>query len=362
MLRKIYNFILILICFALILPPFRVDAIGDASMTGGGFEIYADNFTTFDSYQITGGDFTLESTGSASGPITVGDAPITGTIILNDTLGNLGVINKYLYMDNGLATTTFVFVFFGAGYSGYCKDGFTYTAQPCTGQIAIDMGGPTQNDIPLGLGVITTAINASTANHNLTATNDGVNTVNITNSQPNGVARIITDTIADTDFVTTGFIDGTSTYVLKGGFQAQENGIMDFSESTNSVNLGALSPSAVASGDVVLSVTTDSSTGYTIAINEDGELRSGANFIDNVIDGSVTAGSEEYGYAVTGTDRDATLAAGDNGIGGAPTDIATYGGITTDRETTVSFKASRTATTPEGNYSHSVYFTLTVNP
>jgi len=362
MLRKIYNFILIFICLSLVYPPFVVEAIGDMSMTGGDFEIYADNFTTFDSYEITGGDFTLQSTGSASGPITVEDAPITGTIILNDTLTNVAAINKYLYLDNGLATSTFVFLMLGAGLSGYCKNGFVYTPQPCEGDIIIDIGGPAQNDIPLGLGVITTAINASTARHNFTATNDGANTVNITNSQPNGVARTITDTIVDTDFITTGFVDGGSTYVLKGGFQALENGLMDFSESTNSVNLGALTPSSVSSGSVVLSVTTDSSTGYTIAINEDGELRSGANFIDDVIDSSVTAGSEEYGYAVSGTDRDATLALGDNGIGGASINIATYGGITTERETTVTFKASRTATTPEGNYSHSVYFTLTVNP
>lgn len=147
---------------------------------------------------------------------------------------------------------------------------------------------------------------------------------------------------------------------LRGGFQAAEKGILSLSLDTNSVALGELSAGKVSSGRITLTASTDSETGYTISISEDGNLRttSGASDINDVSDGEVTAGQEEYGIRISG--RDALLS-GDRAISGA-VDIASFSGMITSRSTGVEFRASRGSNTPEGSYSHRVMFTLTANP
>jgi len=76
-------------------------------------------------------------------------------------------------------------------------------------------------------------------------------------------------------------IDGSNDYVYK--------------LSGTSSDFGTLSTNEVKTTVTGFEVTIDSDAGYTVQIMEDGELRSGANTITDVADGTVTAGVKEYG-------------------------------------------------------------------
>lgn len=68
---------------------------------------------------------------------------------------------------------------------------------------------------------------------------------------------------------------------------------------TNSCALGVLSLAVVKSCVYDIAGATNSSAGMTVRIASDGLLNSGANDINNVADGTVSAGSEEYGIRIT---------------------------------------------------------------
>lgn len=157
-------------------------------------------------------------------------------------------------------------------------------------------------------------------------------------------------------FQTASSTDGT--FELRGGFQAQEKGILSYSSNSSSISLGLLNTTTVATESVELVISTDSETGYSISITEDGNLRDGANDIDDVSDGSVTAGSEEYGIVTIGGDGLLGSATAINGT----VPVAAAGGQITNNITEVEFQVSIASTTASGTYSHVVTFTATVNP
>lgn len=146
--------------------------------------------------------------------------------------------------------------------------------------------------------------------------------------------------------------------VLRGGFQAAERGILSYTLSAGSFSIGPISAAAVSTAGVDITISTDSETGYSLTVTEDGNLRSGSSDINDVSDGSVTTGSEEYGIRTTGTDG---LLSSDRAMSGTVT-VASATGRVTDRMTSVTFRASADSNTPAGNYSHVVTFTATVNP
>jgi hypothetical protein len=148
-------------------------------------------------------------------------------------------------------------------------------------------------------------------------------------------------------------------YTLRGGFQAEEKGILQFSLSDGSVSLGSVTTTVVSSVVVTTTISTDSETGYTLYISDDGNLRSGGNDIDDVLDGAVDAGSEEYGFITSGSDA---LILSDTAITVSPTMIASTGGGVTNRQTEVEFRASAAPSTVEATYGHNVTFSVTVNP
>lgn len=148
-------------------------------------------------------------------------------------------------------------------------------------------------------------------------------------------------------------------YALRGGFQSQEKGILRFSVSSGSASLGTVTTTAVATAAVTTTISTDSETGYTLYINDDGNLRSGGNDIDDVVGGSVDAGSEEYGFVTSGSDGIITT---DTEITTSPTAIASANGAVTDRQVGIEFRASVSPLTVEATYSHSVTLSATVNP
>ena len=165
-------------------------------------------------------------------------------------------------------------------------------------------------------------------------------------------------------FSTGGEVGATSTAggnaVLRGGFAATNQGILRLTLSSDSISLGELSETAVASADLTATVSTDSQTGYTLSIAEDGNLRdANGNDINDVSDGAVAAGQEEYGIRTSGADG---LLPVDQNLTPGGRNVASSAGIVTNRATTISFRASRGNAAAVGNYSHRVTFTLTVNP
>ena len=151
------------------------------------------------------------------------------------------------------------------------------------------------------------------------------------------------------------------TFVLQAGYQALERGTISFSSQNeeDTVVFGQTLDSAVSTGSLVFSVTSESLSGYSVTATEDGNLRDGANDIDDVADGEVTAGSEEYGIRTVGGDGD--LAA-DTAITNNLVVISNADPVE-NRETTVEFRvAIDSDVTTEGDYAHTVTFTTTANP
>lgn len=152
-------------------------------------------------------------------------------------------------------------------------------------------------------------------------------------------------------------------FVLRGGFQAMERGLLELSLSNTSLDFGNLSVSTTSVSQTTVTLSTDSETGYSLMMLEDGNLRSGVFDINDVADGSVTTGQEEYGVSVTSTDRASGLAAGDVPIIPAGTTIAQSSGQVTDRTVLLTFRAAIDANVTKGlTYSHQVTFRATVNP
>lgn len=153
----------------------------------------------------------------------------------------------------------------------------------------------------------------------------------------------------------------TSTnYIVAAGFQAMANTIyVSATLSQSSISLGSLSAAAVASGSETITVSTNSPTGYAATIVEDGNLRAGANDINDVLDGSVTAGSEEYGIITSGVAGQMNGA--DTAITGAAQSVAASSTPVLNETTTLTYKAAISGGTVSGYYSHQVTFTTTVN-
>lgn len=172
---------------------------------------------------------------------------------------------------------------------------------------------------------------------------------------PNGLVYASGTTFSLTD--TAGeAVAGTITsgsYTLRGGFQSSEpDETLSFTVSASSVALGTLSASSVASADTVLTVTCNAITGYTLSVS------SASGSMPTVVsDGSVTAGSEEYGLAVAGTDKafsnDASVISGRV--------LASSGVPVISSQTTAIFKAAMSSASTAGTYSQTVTLTASAN-
>jgi len=154
-----------------------------------------------------------------------------------------------------------------------------------------------------------------------------------------------------------GTVSSTS-FELQGGFYFPGTGTISCTVSPTTIALGTLSTGSVSTDSLVLTVTTDSASGYATTVTEDGNLRSGGDDIDDVSDGSVTAGAEEYGIVTSG--GNGQLGA-DTAIDGSVT-VASKSSEAEAVATTVTFNASRAAGTVAGSYSHIVTFTCSANP
>lgn len=154
---------------------------------------------------------------------------------------------------------------------------------------------------------------------------------------------------------------GTSTstgFDLRAGFQASLVGTISLSLDKSSITFGTLSLEGVASDTVVATVTTDSLTGYTVTLAEDGNLRSGALDIDDVSGGTVAAGTEGYGLRTTGLSG---ALAGDTAINGTITVVSTSTPASAD-STNLIFRAAVGPQSRAGSYGQTITVSATANP
>lgn len=127
-----------------------------------------------------------------------------------------------------------------------------------------------------------------------------------------------------------------------------------------SIDFGLLSSVTAKTSMTGTRVSSDAQNGYTVYVNEDGNLRYGSAHIVDVSDGQVTVGSEEYGWRVFG-DK-ATNTGSDLAFATSTTAIQTNTTVPSDYEGVgLVYKISIDDKTSAGNYSHFVYYTLTPN-
>lgn len=125
-------------------------------------------------------------------------------------------------------------------------------------------------------------------------------------------------------------------------------------------SFGALSSTQPKTALTVTDVASDSQNGYTTYVNDDGDLTNGVSSIRNVSDGEVSLNSEEYGWQVFGskainTGSDLPFQAVDTAI-----QQSTLEALDDERSAFV-YKIAIEPFTPDGNYSHHVFFTVTAN-
>ena len=154
--------------------------------------------------------------------------------------------------------------------------------------------------------------------------------------------------------------EGSSTnYVLLAGFQSlSEHPTFSFSVSASTISFGTLLMSSVASQAYTVTTSTNAPYGYTTTIYEDGEFRVGSSTIDDVADGTVTSGSEEYGIAASSTDA---AFGTDQGITSSGTVVASRTNWINGSTTTVTHKAAINSGTTAGTYGHTVTYMSTGN-
>jgi len=139
-----------------------------------------------------------------------------------------------------------------------------------------------------------------------------------------------------------------------------------FTISTSTVNLGTLSASGVTTASHTITVTTNAPSGYLVTVVEDGNLRSGANDVNDVSGGTVDVGSEEYGLATSKSGQTITQDAScgpdpDNASAiTASTQSVSSSALPIDSDTTtLCYSASISGATPGGSYSHILTYIAT---
>ncbi|MFH1404819.1 MAG: hypothetical protein ABIH21_01820 [Patescibacteria group bacterium] len=153
----------------------------------------------------------------------------------------------------------------------------------------------------------------------------------------------------------------TSTnYLSEAGFESlYEEPKLTMSLSETTVVLGTLVTGTFATGSITVSVSTNADFGYSLSLTETRAIQNTqGNIIDDVSDGDVTAGSEEFGVAVSGTDASF---ANDRAVTGSALTLASRSTWSAGVDSVISFKAAISETTQYGDYSGSYTFIVTSN-
>lgn len=158
------------------------------------------------------------------------------------------------------------------------------------------------------------------------------------------------DTVGE---VGSGEINSTNYAGLIGFRQAEPDPVMTFTISSNAINFGSLSVGSVSSDSITVTTMTNAVNGYVTTIYQNNNLKTGTgDDIDPVADGSVTAGSEEYGIRTSGADGQMNGA--DTAITTSPQAVAAHSSWVNSSSVTITFKAAISVSTVSGSYSQHV--------
>jgi hypothetical protein len=134
---------------------------------------------------------------------------------------------------------------------------------------------------------------------------------------------------------------------------------------TTTIDLGTLSTASVSEADQTYTFNSNNTTGVTVQIATDGNLEDGSNDVDYVSDGTVTAGSEEYGVMLDNTTPglviDSDYAPGDNDIIQSANNIATSSSTVSSATFDINYRASISGSTVAGDYEQVVTVTVATN-
>jgi hypothetical protein len=142
------------------------------------------------------------------------------------------------------------------------------------------------------------------------------------------------------------------------------DGVNDFLYPMNasSIAFSTLSNSGLTSIIVSFETTIDNDSGYSIQILEDGQLRVNEQTIDDVTDGSVTIGSEEYGgRSSDSTVANSTFDTQDTAISSIAQEIVTNSTFVFDERSYLTLKTAISSSTQPGNYSQTLTFIVSGN-
>lgn len=121
------------------------------------------------------------------------------------------------------------------------------------------------------------------------------------------------------------------------------------------VAFGELSTFIVGTGIVAFEVTAANDNGFVVQVLEDGNLRSGANDIDDVADGSVTVAVEEYGARSSDTTLvSSTFDTADTALTTSFQSVATESSASFENRNFITLKAAISSSTTSGSYAHTI--------
>ena len=133
-----------------------------------------------------------------------------------------------------------------------------------------------------------------------------------------------------------------------------------YSLTGSAFTFGTVSAASVSVGVGALEAISDAGAGYTVYAQASGQPTNGSHSLAAVSDGSVTAGSEEYGVRVYGS---TAAHAFDIGVTSTAYSIqlSSQRAASPADRVALLYKLAISGTTPSGTYSQSMFFTLTPN-
>lgn len=138
-----------------------------------------------------------------------------------------------------------------------------------------------------------------------------------------------------------------------GGTQPTVDGTNDYVYpiTSSSIALETLSTTSVTTSIVGFEVTAANENGYVVQVLENGNLLSGTDDVDDVSDGSVSVGSEEYGARSSDTTlSNSTFDTADSAITSTGADVATEPAAIYDSYNFLILKVGISSSTVAGSY------------
>lgn len=179
---------------------------------------------------------------------------------------------------------------------------------------------------------------------------------------------VVVENLGPNELIAIGKIENISVNTLTVDKWEGDNAVMSASPSGNDdwvykmqgneLELGTLTTSGVKTGVSILEVYTGASNGYSVTMAEDGNLRYGPFSISDVADGTVTAGSEEYGVETVGP---TAVGSGDINIDSAGKTVQESNTAANFDRVGIIYKASVDTATEGGAYEHTVSYYVTAN-